>query len=277
MSLDTPDGRELTVVTSGEELAMRCVDINCDLGEGFGVYRVAPDEDIFPLISSANIACGFHAGDPQTMRRCVELAVRHGVSIGAHPGTPDLAGFGRRAMDLSDAELENALIYQAGALEGMCRSVGAEICHVKPHGWLYNAAARDMRLATVIARTVEKLSPTWRLFGLAGSESIRAAQAIGLPCASEAFIDRTYEADGSLSHRSAPGSVITNPEIAAQQCLDIVLRSIVRTASGAELEVMAETLCVHGDNPYVLEILKCVRRQLAAHQIRVKPHDPALA
>jgi 5-oxoprolinase (ATP-hydrolysing) subunit A len=250
---------------------MRSVDLNCDLGEGFGVYRAAPDEQIFPLISSANIACGFHAGDPQTMRRCVELAVRHGVSVGAHPGTPDLAGFGRRAMELSDAELENALIYQVGALEGMCRAVGTQVRHVKPHGWLYNVAAKDGRLAGVIARTIQKLNPDLRLFGLAGSQSIFAAQAIGLPHASEAFVDRTYEADGSLSPRSFEGSLITNPESAAQQCLDIVTKSTVRTPSGAEVRIVAETLCVHGDNTNVLQILECVRSRLVSNNIAVKP------
>lgn len=250
---------------------MRTVDINCDLGEGFGSYRTAPEELIFPLISSANVACGFHAGDPQIMRHCVQLAVRHGVSLGAHPGTPDLAGFGRRAMELSDAELENGIIYQVGALEGMCRVVGSEIRHVKPHGWLYNAAAKNNRLAAVIAQAVQKLNPALRLFGLAGSELIRAAQAIGLPHASEAFIDRTYEADGALSQRSAAGSLITDPELAAQQCLDIVLKSHVRTVTGNEISLEAETLCVHGDNANVLCILECVRERLAAHQIHVKP------
>jgi UPF0271 protein len=247
------------------------VDVNCDLGEGFGVYRAAPEAQIFPLISSANVACGFHAGDPQTMRYCAELAVRHGVQIGAHPGTPDLAGFGRRAMDLSDAELENGLVYQVGALEGICRVVGTEIRHVKPHGWLYNAAAKNSRLATIIAQTVQKLNPGWRLLGLAGSELIRAAQAIGLPHASEAFIDRTYEADGSLSPRSASGSLITDPERAAQQGLDIVLKSRVSTLSGQEVPITAETLCVHGDNASVVHILECLRKHLAAHEIRVKP------
>jgi len=250
---------------------MRSVDINCDLGEGFGIYRAAPDEQIFPLISSANIACGFHAGDPQTMRRCVELAVRHGVSVGAHPGTPDLAGFGRRAMELSDAEFENILIYQVGALEAMCCAVGIHVRHVKPHGWLYNAAAKDGCLAALIARTIQKLNPELRLFGLAGSQSVFAAQSIGLPYASEAFIDRTYESDGSLSDRSVAGSVITNPEFAAQQCLDIALKSTVKTASGVEARIVAETLCVHGDNANVLQILECVRGRLAAHNIQIRP------
>jgi UPF0271 protein len=250
---------------------MHSVDINCDLGEGFGVYCVAPDEDIFPLISSANIACGFHAGDPQTMRRCVELAVSHGVSVGAHPGTPDLAGFGRRAMELSDTELENGLIYQVGAVEAMCRAVGTQLRHVKPHGWLYNASAKNRTLAVGIARAIQKVNADLRLVGLAGSESILAAQAIGLPHAAEAFIDRTYEADGSLSPRSSPGSVITNPESAAQQCLNIVLSSTVKSRSGTTTRIAADTLCVHGDNPAVLQILKGVRECLAAHQVTIKP------
>jgi 5-oxoprolinase (ATP-hydrolysing) subunit A len=250
---------------------MHSLDINCDLGEGFGIYRAAPDEHIFPLISSANIACGFHAGDPQIMRRCVELAVSHRVSVGAHPGTPDLAGFGRRPMELSDAELENVLIYQVGAIEAMCRAVGTQLRHVKPHGWLYNASAKERKLAVVIARAIQKVNANLRLFGLAGSESIAAAQAIGLKHADEAFIDRTYEADGSLSPRSSPGSVITDPESAAQQCLDIVLSATVTSRSGTTTRIAADTLCVHGDNPGVLQILKCVRERLAAHQIEIRP------
>src|SRR5262245_24594509 len=250
---------------------MRSVDINCDLGEGFGVYRAAPDEQIFPLISSANIACGFHAGDPQTMRRSVELALKHGVAIGAHPGTPDLAGFGRRALELSDAEVENSLFYQLGALEGVCRSNGAQISHVKPHGWLYNAAAKDLHLASIIARTVQRMNPGWRLLGLAGSHSISAAESIGLPHASEAFIDRTYESDGSLSPRSVESSVITDPALAGQQCLDMVLKSRVRIVSGGERRIVAETLCVHGDNPNVLPILAGVRKLLAGNQIETRP------
>jgi UPF0271 protein len=173
-------------------------------------------------------------------------------------------------MELSDAEFENALIYQVGALEGMCRAVGTQAHHVKPHGWLYNAAAKDGRLAAVIARTIQKMNPGLRLFGLAGSQSILAAQAIELPRASEAFIDRTYERDGSLTDRAVEGSVITNPEFAAQQCLDIILKSAVKTSSGTEVRIVAETLCIHGDNANVLEILDCVRGRLATHNIEVK-------
>jgi UPF0271 protein len=252
---------------------MHSIDINCDLGEGFGIYQVAPEEQIFPWISSANIACGFHAGDPQTMRRSVRLALQHQVAIGAHPGTPDLAGFGRRSMGLSNTEIEAALLYQIGALEAFCRAIGTSIRHVKPHGWLYNEAAGNRQVADVIASVIKSLNPSWILFGLAGSEMLEAARQKGLPHAAEAFIDRTYEADGSLSARNQPGSVITNPQAAAQQCLEIVLKSRVRTATGAEVRVVAGTLCVHGDNPGVLGILASVRDSLLKNSIEIRPFD----
>jgi len=253
---------------------VRSIDINCDLGEGFGIYHTAPEEQIFPWISSANIACGFHAGDPQTMRRSVQLAIAHGVAIGAHPGTPDLAGFGRRAMELSNSELENALVYQIGALEAFCRTVGTFIHHVKPHGWLYNEAARNPRIAEVIASVVKTLNSSWILFGLAGSELPRAARQLGVPHAAEAFIDRAYEPDGSLASRGLRGSVIVHPETAVQQCLDIVLRSRVRTASGVEVPLAADTLCVHGDNPAASDILPLVRDCLHENGVDVRPWKP---
>jgi UPF0271 protein len=250
---------------------MRTIDINCDLGEGFGAYRAAPDEEIYPLISSANIACGFHAGDPRTMRASVALAVRHRVAVGAHPGTADLAGFGRRAMELSTEELENLILYQVGALEAFCRAAGTRIAHVKPHGWLYNAAAGDSRMAEAIARSVKSLNPSCRLYGLSGSELIRAARGLGLPYAEEAFIDRSYESDGALSSRSLPGSLITDPELAARQCLDLVLDGTVRARTGDEIHLAADTLCVHGDNPAALEILRQVRRALSEHDVTIRP------
>lgn len=250
---------------------MRSIDINCDLGEGFGIYRAAPEEQIFPWISSANIACGFHAGDPQTMCRSVQLAIRHGVAVGAHPGTPDLAGFGRRAMHLSDKELESALVYQIGALEAFCRAAGTFIHHVKPHGWLYNEAANNRKVAELIASVTKSLNSSWILFGLAGSELVGAAQRLGVAYAAEAFIDRAYESNGRLASRSLANSVIVNPEMAAQQCLEIVLRSRVITAGGAVVPVVADTLCVHGDNPAALEILPLVRDGLLKSGIEVKP------
>jgi 5-oxoprolinase (ATP-hydrolysing) subunit A len=249
---------------------MDSIDLNCDLGEGFGVYSLAPEEEIVPLITSANIACGLHAGDPQIMRQSVELAVRHGVAIGAHPGTPDLPGFGRRAMDLSFPELENLLIYQIGALEAFCKMAGTRLSHVKLHGWLYNAAARDSRMAATVAGVLKQLNPSWVVYGLAGSALIEAARQAGLPVAQEAFIDRAYEPDGSLSKRRLAESLITEPATAIRQALDLVLNGKVRCLSGGEVPVTADTLCVHGDNPAALPILRQVREVFAQHGVRIR-------
>jgi len=248
------------------------IDINCDLGESFGIYKLGQDEKIYPLITSANIACGFHAGDPQVMRASVALAVRHHVAIGAHPGTPDLSGFGRRAMELSQEELENALIYQIGALEAFVRIHHSRLSHVKPHGWLYNAAAKDFELALLIARTVKAIAPQSVLFGLAGSQLIRAAQEVGLAYAQEAFVDRTYQADGSLMNRSAKEALVADPEQAAQQALNVVLEGKVRTVDGTQVETRADTLCVHGDNSSALSVLTEVRRRLLAAGVKILPY-----
>jgi len=250
------------------------IDINCDLGEGFGVYEVGEDERVFPLITSANVACGFHAGDPVIMQRSVELAIRHRVSIGAHPGTPDLLGFGRRRMDLESQEIESLLIYQIGAIETMARAHGAVMRHVKPHGWLYNEAARNLDLARVIARAVKKVSPRLVLFGLSGSFLIRAAEEEGLPFAREAFVDRAYLEDGTLAPRSRPGAVITNPDRAANQALRIAQAKEVICLQHEEIHVAADTLCVHGDNPEVLRVLREVRKVLGQHQIQISAFEP---
>jgi 5-oxoprolinase (ATP-hydrolysing) subunit A len=250
---------------------MQQIDINCDLGESFGVYKLGQDENIYPLITSANIACGFHAGDPQVMRASVALAVQHQVAIGAHPGTADLLGFGRRGMELSKEELESGLIYQVGALEAFVRAHHSRLSHVKPHGWLYNAAARDFELALTLARTVKAVSPTLVLFGLAGSQLIRAAQEVGLRCAQEAFVDRTYQNDGTLTCRSSEKSLITDPERAAQQALSIVLDGRVRSVDGTFIDVHADTLCVHGDNPNAVLVLTEARNKLLKNAVRILP------
>jgi len=247
------------------------IDINCDLGESFGIYKLGQDESIYPLITSANIACGFHAGDPQVMRASVALAIQHGVAIGAHPGTPDLLGFGRREMELSKDELESGLIYQIGALEAFARVHQSRLSHVKPHGWLYNAAAKDFEIARTIARAIKAVSPRLVMFGLAGSQSMRAAQELGLPFAQEAFIDRTYLADGTLMKRGSETALITAPERAAQQALGIVLERKVRAVDGAEVEIHADTLCVHGDNPNAVPVLTEVRRRLLASAVQILP------
>ena len=250
------------------------IDVNCDLGEGFGVYEVGQDERIFPLITSANIACGFHAGDPAIMRRSVELAIRHHVSIGAHPGTPDLVGFGRRRMDLAPEEIESFLIYQIGAVEAMARAHGAVLRHVKPHGWLYNEAARNLEFARVIARAVKRVSPRLILFGLSGSLSIQAAEEEGVPFAREAFVDRAYLKDGTLAPRSTPGALITNPTRAAFQALRLAQGAKVVCLQSGEISVAADTMCVHGDNPAVIGILNEVRKVLKGHKVQVTALDP---
>ena len=248
---------------------MKSIDLNCDLGEGFGVYQAGADEAIFPLISSANIACGFHAGDPQVMRHSINLAIQFGVSIGAHPGTPDLQGFGRRAMDLSSREIENLLIYQIGALDGFARAARCRIHHIKPHGWLYNEGAKSPILSKVIAGTIKAMNGGWILFGATGSHLIAAAKEAGLPFAEEAFADRTYLDDGILLPRSQPESLILDPDQAARQCLDIILRGKVRTNSGREISLRADTMCIHGDNPSALAILTGIRKELESHSVSI--------
>ncbi len=250
---------------------MKTIDLNCDLGEGVGIGEDNGDAAIFPLISSANIACGFHAGNAQIMRRSVLLAKRYNVAIGAHPGTHDLQGFGRRAMDLSAEDVENLLLYQIGALDAFARAVGDKIRHIKPHGWLYNEASRNVTIAETIAGTVKGLNPQIILFGAAGSHLIAAAKKAQLPYAEEVFADRTYQNDGSLTPRSQPGSLISDPDQAALQCLDIVLKGKLKTAGGAEISLHADTICVHGDNPSVLSILKHVREELSRNGFQIHP------
>jgi UPF0271 protein len=250
---------------------MQCIDINCDLGESFGIYKLGQDEKIYPLITSANIACGFHAGDPQVMRASVSLALRHHVAIGAHPGTPDLLGFGRRGIELSREELESTLIYQMGALEAFAKVHHSSLSHVKPHGWLYNAGARDLEIARTIVQAIKAVSPQLVLFGLAGSQMIRAAHDAGLSFAQEAFIDRAYQADGTLMPRSSGEALITEPEKAAQQALSIVLEGRVRAADGTHVDIQADTLCVHGDNPNAVSVLNEVRNKLLKNAVKILP------
>lgn len=250
---------------------MKAIDLNCDLGEGTGIAKSGGDAAIFPLISSANIACGFHAGNPQVMRDSVSLALRHGVSIGAHPGTQDAEGFGRRAMNLTTEDIENLLLYQIGALDAFARAAGGQIRHIKPHGWLYNEAAINANFAQVIACTVRSLNPEWILFGAAGSQLIAAAKAAGIPFAEEAFADRTYETDGTLTLRSQPGSLITDPVQAARQCLEIVLKGKLKTISGAEISLHADTICIHGDNPSALTILRQIREEFLKNEFQIHP------
>lgn len=226
---------------------MHSVDLNCDLGESFGAYRLGRDEEIVPLVTSVNIACGFHAGDPGTMRRTVRLAMDRQAAIGAHPGLPDLNGFGRRNMDISPQEAYELVVYQVGALDGFVRSEGGVMRHVKPHGALYNMAARDPALAEAVAEAIYRVNPALILFGLSGSELIRAGKKTGLATASEVFADRTYQADGSLTPRSEPDALIADPERAAMQVLRMVKEGTVRSRQGTDVPILAQTVCIHGD------------------------------
>jgi UPF0271 protein len=240
------------------------IDINCDMGEGFGAWAMGNDIALLDQVSSANIACGFHAGDPQTMHRVVAAALQRGVRVGAHPGLPDLQGFGRRVMQVSPAEVHAMVVYQVGALWAFAKAAGGTLSHVKAHGALYNMAAKDRALADAIARAVHEVDPQLVLFGLAGSQMIRAAEALGLPVAAEVFADRSYQDDGSLTPRGQPGALIEDADAAAAQVLQMVQHGTVRAASGKTVALRADTLCIHGDQPGALAFAQRIRGALDA-------------
>jgi UPF0271 protein len=245
------------------------IDLNSDVGESLGPWPMGADEALIPLVSSINVACGFHAGDPLVMARTVERAVAAGVAVGAHPGYPDLAGFGRRELEMAPAEIEAAVLYQVSALAGFCRAAGTELRHVKPHGALYNRAARDAGVAAAIARGVHRFSEGVVLVGLAGSRLLDAGREVGLPVAAEAFADRAYEPDGSLRSRRSPGAVLEDPAAAAAQALAICRDGRVAAHDGMAIEVRADTICVHSDTPGAPAIARAVRETLESAGIRV--------
>jgi len=248
---------------------LRTIDLNGDLGESFGVYRIGQDEALLDQISSANIACGYHAGDPAVMRRTVKLCLEKGVAIGAHPGLPDLAGFGRRMMRITPEEAHDMVLYQIGALQAFVRAEGGRMQHVKPHGALYNMAATDRRLADAIAQAVSRFDPQLMLYGLSGSELIRAAEAAGLRAVAEAFADRTYRADGTLTPRDEPGAVLHDAGAAAEQVLRIIREGKVATAAGADMALHADTFCVHGDGPEAAALVARLRAEMKREGIAV--------
>ncbi|MCA0758699.1 LamB/YcsF family protein [Paenibacillus sp. N4] len=249
---------------------MHRIDLNCDMGEGFGVYTAGRDRELMKYITSANIACGFHAGDAATIRKTVKLALEHGVAIGAHPGLPDLAGFGRRTMQITPQEAYELTVYQLGAVQAFARSEGGELRHVKPHGALYNMAAASRPLADAIAEAVYKVDARLLLFGLSGSELIWAGEAAGLRTVSEVFADRSYEADGALTPRGTPGAVIADAGLAAEQAVGMIKRGAVRTRQGSELALKAETVCLHGDTPGAAEHAARLREALDKEGILVR-------
>jgi UPF0271 protein len=244
------------------------IDLNADVGESFGPWPMGADDELIPLVSSVNIACGAHAGDPATILRTVELAARHGVAVGAHPGYPDLVGFGRRDLVMTAADLRASLIAQVGAVQAAARVAGITVGHVKPHGALYNRSAVDVSIATTIAETVRDLDPSLVLVGLAGSVSLVAGRAAGLAVSAEGFADRRYEADGSLRSRQRPGALLGPPDAAAQ-AVAIVRDRSVTAGDGSQLAVEADTICIHGDSPDALGVARSVVEALGAAGIRI--------
>ena len=247
------------------------IDINSDVGESFGAYRIGADADLVPHVTSVNVACGYHGGDPGVMRATVRLARAAGASVGAHPGFPDLVGFGRRELRASPGDVEDMVVYQIGALAAIARAEGVALAHVKAHGALYNMAARERALADAIAAAVRAVDPSLVLFGLPGSELIRAGEAAGLTVAAEGFADRAYAPDGSLASRGTPGSVLLDPEVVVRRALEMIQHGRVAAADGSTLTFQVDTLCVHGDTPGAPELVRRLRRGVEEQGIQVCP------
>jgi UPF0271 protein len=246
------------------------IDLNCDLGESFGAWTMGEDEAVLPHVSSANVACGFHAGDPTVMRRTVALAKARGVAVGAHVSLPDLQGFGRREMKVSPEEAYDFTLYQVGALAAIARAQGADLAHVKPHGALYNMAARDRALADAIARAVRDADPALVLFGLSGSALTAAGEAAGLAVAHEVFADRAYRADGALVPRGTPGAVIEDAAVAAARAASFAAGEAVAAVDGTPLRLRADTVCVHGDRAGAGAFAAALRARLDALGVAVR-------
>ncbi len=246
------------------------IDLNADVGESLGPWPMGADAELIPLVTSVNVACGFHAGDPLTIRRTVRLALDAGAAVGAHPGYPDLVGFGRRAMDLTPDELEAAILYQVAALAGIVRVEGGRLAHVKVHGALYNRAAVDPSVATPVARAVARVDDSLRLVGPPAWALLRAAAAAGLPSLAEAFADRAYEADGSLRSRRLPGALHVDPATAAAQALAVARDGRVVAVDGTSLDLRVDTICVHGDTPGAPAIARAVRAALRDAGVEVR-------
>ncbi|WP_016835771.1 LamB/YcsF family protein [Herbaspirillum lusitanum] len=256
---------------------MASIDLNSDVGENFGIYRLGNDEVVLDYVTSANIACGMHAGDPDTIAATVRLAADRGVSIGAHPGFADLQGFGRRPVLLSKSEIFNLVVYQIGALQAACKAAGVRLSHVKTHGALYNMAARDAVMSRAICDAVVAVDPQLIFFGLAGSELVRAARASGLPVAEEVFADRSYQDDGSLTPRYQPRAMITDTRESVAQVLRMVREGLVRSLNGVDVPVKPDTLCIHGDQPNAAQFAQAIRNALEAEGIAVRPVGSGIA
>lgn len=248
------------------------IDLNSDVGESFGAYKIGLDEEVIPHITSANIACGFHAGDPSVMRKTITLAKQHGVEPGSHPGFPDLMGFGRRNMDATLNEIEDYVTYQTGALQAFGSAQGLRLQHVKAHGALYNMAAANPKMWEAMAEAVSKVNQDLILVVLASSKReplLEIGKRYGLRIAFEAFPDRAYKNDGSLAPRREKGAVISDHEIVARRALKMALEGKVVATDGTEIELKVDTLCVHGDNPSAVQVVKKIRETLKASGVEV--------
>ena len=246
------------------------VDINSDLGESFGNYKIGNDAEVMKYISSANIACGFHAGDPLVIEKTIKLALENKVAIGAHPGYPDLQGFGRRSMKLSTDEIRAMVFYQIGALKSMTEALGGKLQHVKAHGALYNDASVDEKIAKAIAEAVILIDPDLIFMGLANSKMIETASKLGLKTASEVFADRAYTKEGTLVSRTLPGSVIHDASVCNERVLKMVREGNVTEIEGSEIKLKAESICIHGDNPSAIEMAKSLREYLEINKIEIQ-------
>ncbi|HEX8197643.1 MAG TPA: 5-oxoprolinase subunit PxpA [Pyrinomonadaceae bacterium] len=250
---------------------MISIDLNCDMGESFGAWTIGNDRALMDYCTSINIACGFHAGDATVIRKTIEIALEKGVAIGAHPSFPDLQGFGRRPMLLSAQEVFDTVLYQVGAVYQMTAALGGKLHHVKPHGALYNEAAKKTELAESIARAVKVIDKNLIFYGLSGSFLISEAEKINLKTASEVFADRTYNSDGSLTARSEPNALIHDTNRAVEQVLQIIQTQTVTATNGETAALRAETVCIHGDGANALEFAAAVRAKLTENGVRICP------
>jgi UPF0271 protein len=255
-------------------MAVKTVDLNADLGESFGIYRLGRDDEVVRWVSSVNIACGFHAGDPSVMRRTVEMAKAAGAAVGAHPGLPDREGFGRRWLDVTPQEAYDLVVYQIGALAAFATARGTRVRHVKPHGALYNRAAVDDALAEAVAAAVRDADPALTLFALSGSRLAAAGERLGLRVAHEVFADRTYQPDGTLTPRRQPNALITDEGFAIAQVRQMVLKGRVRAVDGTMISIRADTVCLHGDGPHAVAFARRLRETLEADGVQVQAPGP---
>lgn len=256
---------------SPEVIMMNRIDLNCDLGESFGAYTIGLDEAVIPHVSSVNVACGWHGGDPLVMEKTVALARQFGVAVGAHPGFPDLMGFGRREIKASPDEVYAYVKYQLGALSGFTRSQGVEIQHMKAHGALYNMAGKDLALAKALCRAVHDFDSQMIVLALAGSKMEEACRELSVPCAREFFADRAYGPDGNLVPRSQPGAVIHDTPTALDRVIQMIRSGTITASDGSQLPVACDSICVHGDNESAVNFVTAIRQRLAQEQIEVQP------